>query len=132
MYGLAAIQQANGWAMAAAGAGIVLLGLSVLSFLISMTPRLTGLFDKQPAQPAETPLPALIVPEKLPNDINAAAAIYIAYTEDLGSDFSLIELHQKAKQVGLPHPHLSISRFRDAGLLTSAGEDRFSWQPISE
>jgi hypothetical protein len=31
MYGLAAIEQANGWAMAVTGAGIVLTGLAVLS-----------------------------------------------------------------------------------------------------
>ena len=54
MYGLAAIQQANGWAMAGAGACIVLAGLSVLAFLISMIPRFTGLFEKKPLSPPET------------------------------------------------------------------------------
>jgi hypothetical protein len=54
MYGLAAIQQANGWAMAGAGACIVLTGLTVLSFLISMIPRLTGLFEEKKQPQTET------------------------------------------------------------------------------
>lgn len=136
MYGLAAIQQANGWAMAGAGACIVLLGLAVLSFLISMIPRLTGIFETKPAPPVETPSettqPGTIVPEKLPDDINAAASIFIALTEELGPDFTLIDLHKKSKALGLPAIHLSINRFRDSGILKSAGEGRFSWQPISE
>ena len=136
MYGLAAIEQANGWAMAGAGAGIVLIGLVVLSFLISMIPRLTGLFEEKPHPPLETAAketkPKIIVPEKLPDDIKAASTIYIDLTEDLGEAFSLIDLHRKSKEVGLPHPHLSINRFRDAGILVSIGDGRFTWQPISE
>jgi hypothetical protein len=74
----------------------------------------------------------MIVPDKLPEDLDAASTIYIALTEDLGEDFNLIELHQKSKEIGLPHPHLSINRFRDAGILVSVGNGRFSWQPLSE
>ena len=80
LYGLAAIQQANGWAMAGAGAGIVLVGLAVLSFLISMIPRLTGLFEEKPQPPVETAVkeskPEPIVPDKLHDDINAASMVY--------------------------------------------------------
>ena len=136
MYGLAAIQQANGWAMAAAGASIVLVGLAVLSFLISMIPRLTGLFEEKAPPPVETvetaTKPKMIVPDKLPQDLGAASTIYISLTEDLGEAFNLIDLHQKSKEIGLPHPHLSINRFRDAGILVSVGDGRFSWQPLSE
>lgn len=136
MYGLAAIQQANGWAMAGAGAGIVLSGLAMLAFLISLIPRLTGLFEgkhQSPKEPAPVEVkPKTIIPEKLPEDIQAASTIYIALTEDLGEEFSLVDLHRKSKEIGLPHPHLSINRFRDAGVLITTGEGRFSWQPISE
>ena len=93
MYGLAAIQQANGWAMAGAGACIVLLGLAVLSFLISMIPRLTGLFEEKAQPPVEkseiATKPKMIAPDKLPDDINAAATLYMSLTDDLGDDFSL-------------------------------------------
>lgn len=136
MYGLAAIQQANGWAMAGAGAGIVLIGLAVLSFLISMIPRLTVLFEPKVLPPKDTEIkdtgPEIIAPQKLPDDINASSKIYISLTEDIGDEFSLVDLHRKCKEVGLPHPHLSINRFRDAGILLSIGEGRFTWQPISE
>jgi hypothetical protein len=136
MYGLAAIQQANGWAMAGAGACIVLLGLAVLSFLISMIPRLTGFFEEKtqpPGEKSEIPTkPKRIVPDKLPDDIGAASTIYISFTEDIGENFSLIDLHRKAKEIGLPHPHLSINRFREAGILFSVGDGRFSWKPLSE
>jgi hypothetical protein len=135
MYGLAAIQQANGWAMAGAGASIVLIGLAVLSFLISMIPRITSFWEKKPLPPGEPVLekskPARLVPEKLPDDINEAAAIYAALTEELGQIFTLIDLHQKTKALGLPHPHLSISRFRETGRLVCQGEGRFSWNLIS-
>lgn len=136
MYGLAAIQQANGWAMAAAGACIVLVGLSILSFLISMIPRLTGAFETKRHPPAEPPKPEgdkkVIVPERLPDDIHAASTLYIALTEDLGPEFSLVDLYRKSKDIGLPHPHLSISRFREAGILAAVGEGRFCWQSKSE
>ena len=134
MYGLAAIQQANGWAMAVAGACIVLCGLAVLSFLISMLPRLTGLFEAKPptAETAAEEKPApIIIPERIPDDTEAAATLYIALTEGLGESFSLVELHAKSKELGLPHPHLSINRFRDAGVLMPTGEGLFSWKPLS-
>ena len=136
MYGVAAIQQANGWAMAAAGASIVLVGLAVLSFLISMIPRLTGLFEEKAPPPVEkvetATKPKTIVPDKLPQDLGAASTIYISLTEDLGEAFNLIDLHKKSKEIGLPHPHLSINRFREAGVLVAVGDGRFSWQPLSE
>jgi hypothetical protein len=136
MYGLAAIQQANGWAQAGAGACIVITGLAMLAFLISLVPRLAGFFEEKPrpmVEPIETPAAAkLVVPERLPDDINAAAAIIAELTEELGDSFSLMDLHCKCKDIGLHNPHMSINRFRDAGILISLGEGRFSWQPISE
>ncbi|BBO70195.1 hypothetical protein DSCA_41250 [Desulfosarcina alkanivorans] len=136
MYGIAAIQQANGWAMAGAGAGIVLIGLGVLSFLISMIPRLTGFFEEKAQPPVEPEAkesrPKAIIPEKMPEDIDAASTIYVSLTKELGESFTLIDLHRKSKELGIPHPHLSINRFRDAGILVSAGEGRFTWKSKSE
>lgn len=131
MYGLAAIEQANGWAMAGAGASIVIIGLAVLSFLISMIPRLTGFFEKKASPPVEPGIqksqPERLIPDRLPEDINDAATIYGTLTEELGIAFTLMDLHQKSKALGLPHPHLSITRFRDAGILVRQSEGRFSW-----
>lgn len=136
MYGIAAIEQANGWAMAAAGACIVMMGLAVLSFLISLLQRIPGVSEEKPkptAEPVEAPpAPKKTAPERLPDDINAAAAIVIELTEELGESFSLVDLHRQCKDAGLPNPHMSINRFREAGILISLGEGQFSWQPISE
>ena len=46
MYGLDAISAANGWAMAIAGALIVMTGLTVLSFVISQLHKVAGLLEK--------------------------------------------------------------------------------------
>ena len=134
MYGLAAIQQANGWAMAGAGACIVLSGLTMLSFLISMIPRLTSLFEKKPTQekaphasPTEDAPQKEIIPESLPENLAAVAAIWAAATKDLGGEFALVDLHKKSKEIDLPHPHLSINRFREAGMLAAKGDGVFSW-----
>jgi hypothetical protein len=136
MYGLAAIEQANGWAMAAAGAGIVLTGLAVLSFLISLLPRLTSIFEKKAtdtaAAPVPEPAPTPTPQADAPDHMEVESATYIALTEDLGESFTLVDLHRKSKEAGLTHPHLSIRQFREAGRLVSVGEERFSWQPISE
>jgi hypothetical protein len=136
MYGLAAIEQANGWAMAGAGACIVLAGLTLLSFLISLLPRIPGISDKKaeiPAKPVEAPpAPPKMAPERLPDDINDAAKILVELTEELGESFTLIDLHCKCKAVDLPNPHMAIKRFRDTGLLMSLGDGLFCWKPISE
>lgn len=136
MYGLAAIQQANGWAMAAAGACIVLSGLAMLSFLISMLPRFTSLIEKNPKpekpMPVAKPKAEKQIPEVLPEDLDAVAGIYQSLTEDMGEVFSLIDLHRRTKEFQLPHPHLSISRLRDAKILVPKGDGHFSWQPSSK
>ena len=136
MYGLAAIQQANGWAMAGAGACIVLSGLAVLSFLISMLPRFTALIEKEPKPdhpiPAAKPQAVKPVPDKLPDDLESVAGIYKTLTEEMGEAFSLVDLHRKTNEMKLPHPHLSINRLRDAGILIPKGDGFFSWQPSPE
>ena len=136
MYGLAAIEQANGWAMAVAGACIVLSGLSVLSFLISLLPRIPGISDTKPVPKAgaskEPAVQKKTFPERLPEDLNDAAMLIIDTTCELGESFTLIDLHCKCKEAGLPNPHMAINSFRQAGLLKAIGDGQFSWQPISK
>ncbi len=136
MYGLAAIEQANGWAMAAAGACIVLCGLTVLSFLISLLPRIPGISDDKKntqeagAQKIQTPETKKI--DKLPDDINSAALIISELTEALGESFDLVDLHKKCKETGLPNPHMTINSFRQAGILKASESGQFSWQLTSD
>lgn len=134
MYGLAAIEQANGWAMAGAGACIVLTGLAVLSFLISLLPKLTGSFEKKAVAKVETPEPESgpETPASTTENKEDETAAYTALTEDLGDAFTLIDLHRKAREANLTHPHFSIKRFIESGVLVSVGEEQFSWQSSSE
>ncbi len=47
MYGLEAIQTYNGWAMAITGAVIVMIGLTILSFIISQLHRIIDIVDNR-------------------------------------------------------------------------------------
>lgn len=137
MVGLVAIQQANGWVIAGIGVCIVLTGLTVLAFLVTLLPRLCGEQQKKATPrldpPAEKEAPkAVLAPERVPDDLAAAAMLYKDWTQDLGETFSLVDLHRKCNEIKLPHPHLSISRFREAGFLVSCGDGRFSWRSGSE
>jgi Na+-transporting methylmalonyl-CoA/oxaloacetate decarboxylase gamma subunit len=137
MIGLVAIQQANGWVIAGIGVCIVLTGLSVLAFLVTLLPRLCGEREKKATPredpPAEKEAPKVVLaPERVPEDLAAASMVYKDWTQDLGETFSLVDLHRKCNEIKLPHPHLSISRFREAGFLVSCGDGRFSWRPQSE
>ncbi|NLJ26431.1 MAG: hypothetical protein GX433_00395, partial [Deltaproteobacteria bacterium] len=46
MYGLQAINAANGWVIALAGLGIVFTGLVILAILIAQTERFLKLWDR--------------------------------------------------------------------------------------
>ena len=63
LYGFDAISAHNGWAMALAGALIVLSGLAVLSFVISQLHKVVALLEKRDEKPAEKP-PAAKKPPK--------------------------------------------------------------------
>ena len=116
--------------MAGAGAGIVLSGLTVLSILITLFPRLIHLFDEKEKKQQETIVEQDSKPEikAFVFDLAGESASYSLLTEDLGEEFTLIDLHLKAKEAGKADPHLSITRFREAGLLVQVGDEHFSWQ----
>ena len=101
-----------------------------------MIPRLTALFEATPSEPVEAPVPETApLPSAAEADLEDAAleaATYRSLTEALGPEFNLIDVHRKSREAGLAHPHLSISRFRNAGLLIPVGDDRFSWQSPSQ
>ncbi len=135
MYGLEAISYANGWAMAAVGASIVVTGLSVLSFLISQLHHIIDLFENKDPDSA-LPKGSLTlygevkntIPERLPVEVEEAAKVYVSFAMQLGDKFTLMDLYQLSNEVGLPHPHLSIRNFRDSGVLIPLGDGLFSWK----
>ncbi|NOR26364.1 MAG: hypothetical protein GQ542_18640 [Desulforhopalus sp.] len=130
MYGIEAINAVNGWAMAAVGALIVFSGLVMLSFIISQLHKFVPLLEKigKKAAKPEAPPPTETLPvEKCPTDLKVQATLFEPLIEKLGSNFPLAELYSQAKEQNIPHPHLSLSAFRQAGILVPLGDGIFTW-----
>ena len=137
MYGLEAINAANGWAMAYTGAIIVFSGLVILSFAVSQINRIVGLWDnlilrfKQNHKAKQTDElqdeDTSVVPHRVPSDIKEAARYYFHLIEDLDQPFDLVKLYEISQQKGFPHPHITISNFRQANILVPAGDGLFTW-----
>ena len=128
MYGLEAISANNGWAMAITGPLIVMSGLSILAIIISQLHKVAALFDKKKMPAAETSASKEIsAPIRLPEDISETARIYQPLIDELKQPFELVNLYQIAEQHDFPHPTLTVSRFREAGILTNDGQGLFTW-----
>ena len=136
MYGLEAINAANGWAMAYTGAIIVFLGLVVLSFAVSQINRILTFFEngisifKQNHEAKltdELDEDTSLVPHRVPSDIKEAARYYSHLIEDFDQPFELTKLYEVSQQKGFPHPHITISNFRQANILVPAGDGLFTW-----
>ena len=137
MYGLDAISHYNGWAMASAGALIVMTGLSVLSFIISQLHKVVdwplGKGSHKVSEKEAAPTEKIAGPEDpssavcWPLDLPRTAERLKALTASLGDEFQLAELHSVFIQNDIPHPHLTINCLRDAGLLMPRGEGVFFW-----
>ncbi len=128
MYGLEAISANNGWAMAITGPLIVMSGLSILAIIISQLHRLTAIFDKKNVQSTEPAAQKKIsAPIRLPDDNLEAAQIYQPLIDELEQPFELYNLYKIAEKHDFPHPTLTVTRFREAGILKSEGEGLFTW-----
>lgn len=130
MFSFQNISANNGWAMALAGALIVMTGLSVLSFIISQLHRLVGFLEKKEKVIAE-PEPVGI-PDKFPESLDAQAIIYEPLFKQLPETFGLDALYTLTRDNEFPHPHLTIRAFREAGFLVSKGEGLFSWNATKQ
>ena len=132
MYGIEAINHHNGWAMAIAGALIVLSGLSVLSFIISQLHKVVEVIEKRGATTPSTALPettsADIVEEGPALDIDALQADIRPLADALGESFELHRLYATAEENGFPHVHLTIRSLREAGVLVPQGDGVFKWK----
>ncbi len=134
--GIANIAANNGWSMAFLGAGIVMTGLIILSLAISQIHKLVDMWEKRGQKQVEPP--AADAPETespkpdetaaCPVNLNELTVLYQALTEPLGSPFELKALYRVAAESDLPHPHITIRCFREAGHLTMAEEGLFSWK----
>ena len=133
MYGIQAINTHNGWAMAIAGALIVMSGLSVLSFIISQLHKVLEVFENrktpgdidEPSDPE--PKPAATADHDLSN-LESSLTCYYDETAGLGDTFTLQDLFKMFQKCDYPHPHLTIRTLRENGRLVPAGDDLFSWK----
>ena len=134
VYGLDAISAANGWAMAIAGALIVIAGLSVLSFVISQLHKVAGLlekgFEKRPVKARAKKIEHLKPSPAIPPAFNIVAAkeALEPLVAELGEDFELKLLYEIAAAHDLPHVHLSIRSLRESGVIVPASEGLHRWQ----
>ena len=134
MYGLENINANNGWAIAVLGAGIVFSGLAVLSLVISQIPRILQLFEHRgkPEVKAEAELKSrekkkpVETIKRLPEP-KELVSIYRPLVEGLEEPFQLALLYESAARMDLPHTHISISRLREAGVLSAQGDGAFIW-----
>lgn len=126
MFSFELIDANNGWAMALAGALIVMTGLSVLAFIISQLHRLVALFEKKEAA-LQAPGPVKI-PEKFPDSLVEVAALYEPLFKQLPESFGLEALYALTQENDYPHPHLTIRSFREAGMLSSLGDGNYEWK----
>jgi hypothetical protein len=131
--GLQAISDNNGWAMAIVGSITVFSGLVILALTISQIPKLILLLEKfektgEVDQIVETPTslkPA--VQEYFSSDIAKVANLYRPLFEKLGDTFPLTALYDLTQKEKLPHPHITITSFREADILISKGDGMFTW-----
>ncbi|MBT3310711.1 MAG: OadG family protein [Desulfobacterales bacterium] len=131
--GLQNISDNNGWAMAIVGAITVFSGLVILALTISQLPNLILLLEKfkktnKVDEISETPTSLKPdVQEYLSTDINKVANLYRPLFEKLGDSFPLSALYDLSQKEKLPHPHITITSFREADILISKGDGIFTW-----
>ena len=136
MYGLEAINQANGWAMAVAGGIIVMIGLALLSTIISLIPKAVSLMERRgdmkeeemtaaaeagAEEPAVAPAPRFL-------DVVELTETYRPLAAELGSTFPLTDLFRICNEKEVPHAHLSIRTLIEAGKLAPEGDGIFSFK----
>ena len=128
MYGIAAITAKNGWAMAIAGALIVMSGLAVLALVIAQLKRLADFIEFRGKDASLTDVPPPAEKKTSSFDVNEVKERYELLAQQLGDSFDLTRLYQLATDSGFPHVHLSIRTLRESGLLVPAGSGMFAWK----
>ena len=139
MTGFEAITHYNGWMMAILGAVIVFSGLAVLSLIISQLPKIFALFEREAAAPpVEVPsAPTVAAPEPAapphgPDEPEGTVLQIAPLAATLQAPFQLSELYRLCREKDLPHPHLSLSRLQQQGILHPEGDGAFTWRVEGE
>jgi hypothetical protein len=135
--GFAAISAHNGWAMAATGATIVIIGLAILAGIISQLHKIIGFFEKRGKAGPEVAESSSATPPSVEpltadplSDLAATALYYRSLTSHFGDVFALAQLYQALEAADVPHPHITVRELKASGFLSPAGEGQFSWQNV--
>ena len=137
VFGFENITNHNGWAIAVVGASIVFSGLVVLSFVISQIHKILNLWeDREKIVSRYKKQSAVVEPQKsedmvyseqrLPS-VEELIEVYQPLVEQLEEPFKLSQLFEIANKKDMPHPHLSIQRLQEAGVLVAQGDGTFTW-----
>jgi len=142
LYGIHAISAQNGWAMAVAGALIVFAGLVVLSTVISQLHKILTFFEQRyesfrnhhtiTEDVESEDEPELPLPKEFPTDLNEIARLYEPLIEQIGDTFYLSDLYEVAREKQFPHPHITLTAFREEKFIIPYGDGVFSWNPPTE
>jgi hypothetical protein len=136
VYGLQAIANANGWAMAALGIAIVFCALALLSLVISQLYKVLEFWEnrgnylsrRQGAADADQ-MPAVEEkPPKLIGDLTEAVRNYRLLTQRLGSPFSLTRLLELAEKTGQHRPYATLSDLVLSGAIVADSDGYFNWK----
>ena len=128
--------------MAIAGALIVFTGLVVLSSVISQLHKVLLFWEKRhpafkndhkmPESDESEETPGTHVAREFSTDLDETARLYQPLIEELGETFYLSDLYEVAKKNDFPHPHITLTAFREAEILVSYGDGVFGWNPHTE
>ncbi len=132
MYGLEAINEYNGWAVATVGISIVFTGLVLLSLIISQLHKVLNFKpgSKKKGRTAAASPAAVPAIEDIPEFSSAqkqAARQFMHLAAMLGSGFPMSELLNKAVASGLDQPHSLLSLLVKSRILTPDGQGYFNW-----
>lgn len=144
MYGLQAINAANGWSVTIAGISIVFTGLLVLAAVMAKMEKLLTLWDRKgelfrlgkgKAEVKTVPEPA-VPGEYVKSAATESAAVVLSHeqmeaatafqliTNRLGEPFSLTQLLEKAALHGVSHPHRHLETFLQLHLIVEGEDDQ--------
>ena len=121
MYGLNAINTYNGWAISIVGVTIVFTGLVMLSMAISQLHKLLDLWEnRKELSLFNKKAPATDqIPIELPPGQKESARQFKLLAETLNDHFPLPRLLKLAQISGIDHPHATLARLLEAGIIVS-------------
>lgn len=153
MYGIEAINAADGWNLAILGILVVFFSLIILSIVIAQLHKVLDFFTKQQNQcftnrtskksiqtdryrphvndqttKSLENTQALPLPEVCLENIDVIAASYEPLIENIDDPFQLSALYKEAEKNDLPHPHLTISCLRWANILVPVDNHLFTFK----